>query len=108
MLPALSAGPPGRVLISELQRGVVDEVLHSGEVGVALGRDAELINVPAFTLQTAFGSRFVTRLRVLPLGCFQQAISFHSIHSARLPAQGVVLPEPLTHTAPAAAHGAEV
>ncbi len=39
-----------------LRREVVDEVLHPGEVGVALGRNAELMNAPAFTLRVAFGN----------------------------------------------------
>ena len=50
------------------------EVLHPGEVGVALGRDAELMNSAAFTLRAAFGSRS---------------------RSARLPAHVVVLAEPV-------------
>ncbi len=39
-----------------LRGEVVDEVLHPGEVGVALGRDAELMNASAFSLRVAFGN----------------------------------------------------
>ena len=46
----------GVVLTRAVRGEVVDEVLHSGEVGVALGRDAELMNAAAFTLRVAFGN----------------------------------------------------
>jgi len=47
-------------------RKVVDEVLHPGEVGVALGRDAELMDAPAFTLRATFGCP--CRSAPLPVG----------------------------------------
>ncbi len=47
-----------------LRGEVVDEVLHPGEVGVALGLDAELMNTAAFTLRATFG--FPCRSAPLP------------------------------------------
>jgi len=42
-----------------------------------------LMSAAALTLRAAFGSLFARHLRAVPSGCLRQAISFHSVRSAR-------------------------
>ncbi len=61
-----------------LRREVVDEVLHPGEVGVALGRNAELMNAPAFTLRVASPCGLPLAICLAPLGCQRTSSSFRN------------------------------